>query len=657
MSGMLNIGLTGLNASQAQLTTTSHNITNAAVQGYNRQRAIQTSTHPFLTGAGFFGQGTQIDAVTRQYSKFVENQMLSASNRQSEFSTYHEQIRQINNLLADQSSGLSPALHDFFKGVQEVASNPSSIPGRQAMISTAESLVARFQNLDQRLTEVRQGVEGELEAYAIKISSYAEQIAETNAAIIRAQKGGPQIPANDLLDQRNRLVAELNEVIKVNAIEQNDGQFAVFIGSGQALVMGQNYNTMQAIRGQNDPQRFDLQLTDFNGNQSRLPENVLTGGALGGLLDFRRVTLDDAQNRLGLVALGLVQSFNAQHRLGVDLDGKLGGDFFRAQTPNVIPSGGVEATIEDVSALAPSDYLLRDVGGTFELIRLSDNQRTTLAGFPQTIDGMRIDNPTAPFPENGVLIQPTRYLARDIAVAVRDPRQVAAGGPVVVDVPLNNGGNARVEGLMTRNVDGLDGDADGFPDFAPFQVQFNANAFSLPAGMTIERYNTATQAWDAVNAYDPATDAAGVRFRITAPLPAGFELEFELSGSPINNDVFRFAPGSQGIADSRNAVALGALQTTKLLFSTASGARSATFQSTYSQLVTSVGNKTREVQVGEESQAGLLRQASEAREALSGVNLDEEAANLIRYQQTYQASAQVMNVSQRLFDELIGVVR
>src|SRR5690606_22926107 len=216
MAGLLNIGLTGLNAAQLQLNTTSHNITNAGTPGYSRQIVVQTTNDPLYSGVGFFGQGTRVAAVNRQYSQFLENQVLTADNRRSEFAAYSAQITQINNLLADPTAGLSPAMQAFFAGAQEVAANPSSIPARQALISAAESLVSRFQALDQRLTEVRSGVESEIGATVDSINVLAEQIAELNKRIVLAQAGGAGVPANDLLDQRNVLVSELNQLVKTS---------------------------------------------------------------------------------------------------------------------------------------------------------------------------------------------------------------------------------------------------------------------------------------------------------------------------------------------------------------------------------------------------------------------------------------------------------
>lgn len=657
MAGMLNIGLTGLNAAQLQLNTTSHNIANAGTPGYNRQAVVQSTNDPLFTGAGFFGQGTRIVAVNRQYSQFLENQVLSADNRRSEFAAYSAQISQINNLLADPQAGLAPALDGFFSGVQEVAANPSSIPARQALLSNAESLVARFRSMDTRLSEVRQGVEGEIGATVDLVSSYAERIAEMNQRILIAQSAGVAVPANDLLDQRNLLVSELNRLVRTSTVVERDGSLSVFIGSGQNLVLGQVINRLAVVPSANDPTRGAIALVTPGGSTLPLPENLLGGGELGGLLAFRREALDPTQNQLGLIAIGLIEAFNAQHRLGVDLNGVLGQDFFRPLGVTVRPAGAAQVGFipGGIGQLQPSDYRIDRTVAGYELIRLSDSTRFPVSmtpGFER--DGLRFSvDPAQLAVGQSALVQPFRFAAEDIALGLADVRQVAAGNPVSVSLPLTNAGTARVSEIVVRATEGFN---PGAPFFAPFELGFDAAANRLTGLPTPPPAAAGFYLVDAD--YDPASDGTGKVFQIryfdgADHFPA---FEFTLAGAPVDGDRFRFASTDVGVADNRNATLLGALQSARLLFD-AGGGPTASLQSVYARIVSAVGNKTREVQVGEQAQETLLRQARDARDALSGVNLDEEAANLIRYQQAYQASGRVMAIAQRLFDELLSVTR
>ncbi|MDO9597044.1 MAG: flagellar hook-associated protein FlgK [Azoarcus sp.] len=648
MAGLLNIGLTGLNAAQSQLSTTSHNITNAATPGYHRQSVIQTTQDPSFSGAGFFGNGTRISAVTRSYSQFLDTQVLLTESRQAEYSTYSSQIRQINGMLADATSGLGAAMDAFFAGVQEVAANPTNTASRQALLSGAQTLVSRFQLQDNRLSEIRDGVESELRSTVEQINGYAESIAAMNRSIAVAQSAGPGVPVNDLLDQRGQLVTELNRLVKVSAIAQDDGSLTVFVGSGQSLVTGQSVSKLAAVPTPGDAERSSIALVAANGSQMLLPDTLLTGGSLGGLLAFRRDSLDPAQRELGVIAAGLATAFNAQHQLGVDLDGALGQAFFSV-SPRVVPETAATVALDpaNIGALTGSDYQLANVGGTYTLTNLSTKASVTVVpGVPQNFEGITVTAAALAAGETA-LIQPTRYAARDIAVTISDTRQVAAGSPVSGNVPLSNVGNAKLSNIVMTDTSGVlsppwaatltfDDGTTSIPPVPP--------GFSLPPGFT-----------PATLDYNPATESAGKVFTLTGP--GGFSLSFTLSGSPANGDTLTLQPSEKGVADNRNVLALGALQTAKLLYNAGSGAPTTSLGGAYSKIVSAVGNKTREVQANEAAQTSLLTQARDARDSLSGVNLDEEAANLVRYQQAYQASARVMTIAQRLFDEVLSIAR
>ena len=678
MAGMLNIGVTGLNAAQAQLNTTSHNITNAGTTGFHRQSVSQAAVEPLFTGAGFFGQGTKVSSISRSYNQFLEGQVLQADNRRSQYAAYSAQVGQINNLLADSTTGLSPALANFFAGVQEVASNPTSVAARQAMISNAQSLASRFQSLNTRLEEIRDGVEGSIVQTVESINTYARAIAEMNQQIVVAQAGGAGTPANDLLDQRDQLLAELNKLVKISVTQETDGVKAngavsVFIGSGQPLVLRGTVSEFEVIPSAADPQRAAISMKAPGGNTIELAERLLTGGELGGLLEFRSTSLDAAQNELGLIALGITETFNTQHKLGVDLKGVLGREFFEPLVPTVLPAvAGVSAVIADVSAVLATDYRMAVSGGSLRLLA-GDDEVASLSlspaptwPVPLTGGGIAVTLPSAAsIPADGLLIRPTRNAARDIAVAISDSRQIAAGSPVSVELSLANQGSAKASNIDVRRVAGMDGLGNRVPDFPAFDLSFGAGSLSVPAGYTIERLRqvATTGEWvpdsgyplgTSASTYDASSDGAGVQFRLRGP--GAYEFDFRVSGTPAAGDAFEFAPSAAGVADNRNAVALGALQTKKVLL--ADGGRpTATFQSAYAQTVTTIGSKTREVQVNETAQDTLLQQARTTRDSLSGVNLDEEAANLVRYQLAYQASARVMTVAQRLFDELINIGR
>lgn len=637
---LLNIGITGLNAAQAGLVTTGHNISNAATPGYSRQSIVQGTQEPFFTGSGFFGQGTQVVTVKRAYSQYLENEVLTSDTRRAQLETYSAQVEQIDNLLADPDAGLSPALQSFFQGVQDLAANPSSVPARQSMISTAQALASRFQYMDQRIDEIREGTESQISGAVDEINSFARQLADLNQRIALVQASGPGQPANDLLDQRNALVAELNRQVRVSTVLESDGSLSVSIGSGQPLVTGAQYSQLEATPSDDDPRRLSIGLRMPTGGHIPMPESLIDGGVLGGLLAFRREALDTAQQQLGLVATGLAETFNAQHRLGQDLDGNLGKDFFSLPAPVVFPASSVTASIADVSQLTGSDYRVTKNGGTWSVTRLSDNtlvvdDATTL---PVTFDGVSIDA-SALVSGQSALIQPTRYAAAGISVAISDTRLVAAAGPLRVAAGSSNTGTGTV---AVDSLAGVSGFSGGTPHIGDYTLEFDA---------TNARFDVLNSSGVSIGtvAYDPATDSAGVTRSLPSPLG---DVSLALTGVPADGDAFTLGSNAGGVSDNRNAVLLGGLQLGKTLLG-----GTASYQSTYSQLVSQVGNKTREVQVNRDAQASLLEQATAARDSLSGVNLDEEAANLIRYQQAYQAAAKVMTIASTLFDEVLAIAR
>ena len=643
MAGMLNIGITGLNAAQAALNTTSHNIANASTAGFSRQTVVQTTFDPLFSGGGFFGQGTQIDAVKRSYSQFLENQVLSADTKRAALSAYETQISQIDNLLADPTAGLSPALQDFFNGVQEVAANPSSVPARQALLSSAQAMASRFQYLDSRLSEIREGVEGNITSTVETINAYAKEISELNQRIIVVSATGGTAPANDLLDQRDTLIRDLNGLIRVSTLTEDNGSLSVFIGNGQPLVVGVQTTTLTTTPSVDDPSRVAVGLQLSTGATIQMPESLIRGGTLGGLLEFRRNSLDPAQNKLGLVAAGLVETFNAQHRLGQDLDGNLGTDFFTPLSPSVRAVGSATGTptvaFGNVANLTGGSYQLTytNTTGGYTLIDRATGSAVTAANV-----GITITPPGTTVAGEVFVIEPTRYAAEDIRVALGDTRLVAAAGPVRSVAAGSNLGSGGVDGVTVNSVSGF---ASASPHIASYSLTYNgSNQYEVrDSGNTLI----------GTVAYNPATESAGV----TRTLPGVLSgIDITLSGVPATGDRFSIESNTNGIADSTNAVALGALQTAKTLLG-AGGNPTASFQSTYSNLVSEVGNKTSEVKVSMAAQEGLLAQATASREGLSGVNLDEEAANLIRFQQAYQASARVMSIASSLFDEILGIAR
>lgn len=638
-TGIFGVGLSGLNAAQAGLTTAGHNISNAATPGYNRQQTVQANGIPQLTGAGFIGNGVQVVTIRRVYNEFLTHQVAQAQTQSSQLDSYYAQIKQLDNMLGDPNSGLSPALQSFFTAVDDVAAHPAAVPSRQALLSGAQSLVSRFQSLNQRFTEIREGINSQIAGSVTTINSLAQQIARLNQNIVLTQSSAGGQPANDLLDQRDELVAQLNREVNATVVKQSDGSYNIFIGNGQALVMGAQTLALTATASSADPSRMVIGYSS-GGGTILIPESSLQGGALGGYLAFRNGTLDGAQNALGRVAVGLAQTFNDQHRLGQDLNGALGGNFFNVPAPNVIaasgnnPASSITVSISSVSALTTSDYKFSFDGTNYTLTRLSDGVTSSTAvapsgAAPLTFDGISITGATLNAGES-FQIQPTRNGAHDISVAIGDTAKIAAAAPIRTAAALANTGTARISAGSVN---------------APPPT--NAN---LQQPVTITFHSP----------YDGKFDVTGTGTGLPAPnqtYTEGADISFNgwtarISGNPAAGDVFTVGPNSNGTADNRNALLLAGLRTSNTLIG-----GTASYQSAYGQLVSNIGNKTRELEVTSKAQANLVDQTRQAQQALSGVNLDEEAANLLRYQQAYQAAGKVMQIAAKLFDTVLELGR
>jgi len=542
-SAILDIATSALRVTQQALNTTGHNIANVNTEGYSRQRVDTATREPFFSGAGFFGTGVQTTAIKRAYDDFLTTRLREATTGFSEVDTYHRLAAQIDNLVADPDVGVSSALKNFFNAVHDVATDPTSIPARQTLLTEAGTLADRFNLLDARLKDINAQTQSELRNQVEEINATAREIATLNQKIVYELARSQGKPPNDLLDRRDLLLERLAEKIDITPVPQDNGAVSVFIGKGQNLVSGSRAATLGLRPNDLDPNVSEVTLT--TGATTLTITSTLSGGEVGGLLRFRDEVLVPTQNKLGRLAAGLNLEFNGLHQNGYDLDGNTGLDFFQPLTIPVLrnASGNISATYVSAADLQASDYLLEYDGTNYTLTRLSDRKQTTLSGLPATVDGIEIESdPTNP-PTAGdrFLIRPTADAAGKLGVALDDPRRIAAA----------------------------------------------------------------------------ASDT-----------------------------------GSGAIGDNGTALSLARLESAKLLL----GGK-ATLQDAYSQMVAEVGSLTRAAEISRDAHDTVKQQAMQAREAVAGVNLDEEAANLVKFQQAYQAAAQVVSVATQTFDTLINAVR
>ena len=645
-TNILSIGQSALAAAQVGISTTGHNIANAATPGYSRQVLVQGAATAQNFGFGYVGQGVDISSIQRIYSDFQAAQVRSTQTTQSSLSTYATQMSQIDNMLANVTSGLSPSLQGFFKGIQDVSSNPSSIASRQAALSSANALASRFQSMGAQLDQMRQGVNTQIISSVGEINSLSTQISQLNQSITLAQGAtAAGQPPNDLMDQRDQLILDLSKQIKATVVKQDDGKYNVFIGNGQPLVVGGLTYQLSTTVSPTDASKIEVAYSN-SGNPFILSGSALTGGALGGLVDFRNKSLEPAQNALGRIAIGLASTFNAQHKLGQDLNGNLGTDMFVVGVPTVgqnannTGTASLTASISNVSALTTSDYNVQFNGTQYQVTRLSDGQVTALTSSPQTIDGVDFTTAGVPATGDSFLVRPTVAGAPSFAVKISDTSLLAAAAPIATAAPITNTGTGAI------SAGSVDASYLTTPLSAPVTLSYNSGTAQLTGF-------PATQAVTVTYNGNSTTYAAGapVPYTAGATLSVG-GISLAISGVPANGDVFTVAPNTGGVGDNRNAVLLAALQTTNTLVG-----GTASYQDAFAQLVASIGNKTNELQVMSDAEGQTLTNQIQAQQSLSGVNLDEEASNLLRYQQAYQAAGKVMQVASQLFDVLLNLGR
>ncbi len=643
MADILSIGKSALAAAQVGLSTTGHNIANASTPGYSRQSVVQAAAQAQSSGSGYIGQGTEIASVTRAFNDILAKQVVSSQAASASSDIYASQLSNIDNMLSDASAGLNPAISDFFSSVSDLAANPSDIPSRQSMLSYAQSLVNRLQSTSSRLNEVRNDVNTELTASVSLVNTYAKQIASLNNSIETAISSNGNTP-NDLMDQRDQLVTELSKQIKTTVVPQGQGSYNIYVGNGLPLVIGKSLMSLTTASSPTDPTRLEVAYQS-SGKSTVLGASSLPGGAIGGLLQFRSESLDTVQNQVGQLALVLADTFNTQHKQGIDINGNAGGNLFNIATPvvssninnNLASNAVVTSQIVDARAVTSSDYRLQydpnsDPVNPFKITRLSDSTVQSFSALPQTVDGVSFNLSSGSFTQSDdFVIRPTRNVATTISLAITDAKKLAIGSTTLSSVAnTTNIGTASIStppagSTLTGTLgltysSGMPGTLALAPSTQPVTVTVAGVPTVFPPG-------------------SPITYTSGATISVGG-------MSFSITGTPTNGD--KFTISASGPSDNRNGLLLAGLQTQGTLNNSTTS-----YSTAFAEMVNGVGNKTRELKITSAAESKVLEQATTAMQSESGVNLDEEATNLLRYQQAYQAAGKMMQIASQLFDTLL----
>ncbi|WP_233234712.1 flagellar hook-associated protein FlgK [Bordetella sp. LUAb4] len=437
---LFSLGLSGLNAAQAGLTVTGHNIDNSGTDGYNLQKVITATAGATATGSGYYGRGVMVDTVQRQYSGFLYNQLVQAQSTGGATSTLLTQLTQVDNMLGDDTTGVSPALSAFFTSLNAVASSPADAATRQDLIGKAQSLVSQINSAYTDLQTQRTGLNTQVSSSVDQINSYLDTINTLNKQIVAAVSNGAGNAPNDLMDQRDAVVQQLGQVVGIRTSTASNGYAVdISLSSGQSMLSGTTVYKLQAVASAADPSRTVVAYTVPTGpggatTTVEMKDTAITQGSLGGLLQFRSQSLDALQNKLGQMAVGLATSFNALQEQGIDLNGDAGEAMFSLGTPKGLAnakntgSGAITADYTDANALTTNDYTISYSGGDYTVTRSDGKQVYTGDGTtpPMEFDGLSLNLSGTPADGDKWVLNPTRDAAGQMGVALTDPSKIAA---------------------------------------------------------------------------------------------------------------------------------------------------------------------------------------------------------------------------------------
>ena len=699
MSNLISIGLSGLSASQSALSTTGHNITNADTAGYTRQQTVQQALAARLEGTSYIGNGTTIEDVRRIYNDFLNTQVRTTTALDSASKSFYNQVKQVDSLLSDSTTGVSKVMQSFFAALQTAAASPTDQASRQLFLTQASGLSERFNSINSQLIDQNNYVNEQLANMATQVNKLASNVAYYNQAITVASGSGAA--PNDLLDARDEAVRQLSEMAGVTVVNQ-DGNYNLFIGSGQPLVVGNSFSTMAAGPSKLDPSHYAVTIT--RGNTSVDVSSIIASGEMGGLLKYRNNVLDPARNELGRMAIVVADQVNSQLAQGLDLSGNFGAQVFtdinardkdgniiaarsRAQVGNTDKTASLGVEIKDASKLTTSDYevtITKDPNDTsdplrFSIRRISDGKdmgayksnelkSTVIDGF--TFE-FRTDNPEGlGTVGDKFTIMPTRTGSGDITVELTDTNRIAFAAPLNATLTTGNKGTASItQPSLTTAIDTKDSTLkaqtqSSIQSAMPVKVVFggatekgeqsysiyNTQGDVVSSGTIIPGNN------DSLTVKLPVVDVSGAQLQDAAGNDVTFAFEIAVSGTPMSGDSFTVALNKDGASDNRNGQILLNLQT-KSTVGVYDSKVGTSITGAYSSLIERVGAVTSQAELDVKATTAVLKQATDSRDSVSGVNLDEEAANLVKFQQYYNASAQVISIARDTFDTLINAVR
>ena len=632
MADLLSTSVSGLLAFQQALDVTSNNIANSSTPGYSVETANLSPLPGQASAGGYVGSGVTVDGITRSYSELLSQQVRSSQSGYSSLNTLATQAAQVDNLLSASSTGITSGLQSFVNALQTLAGSPSSSAARQALLSQAQALTQQLTGYDAQISQYGGTLEQQISGDVTQVNTLASGIASLNTQIANDLAGTGQAP-NQLMDQRDTLIDQLSQYVSVNTASEPNGMLDVYIGTGQALVTGGKPQQLSTLPNQYDASQLDIGITSGGGTADVTSE--ITGGELGGLLSSRTQVLEPAQNALGQISVALATIVNQQQAAGMDQTGAPGQPMFTVGGVQTLASSAntgsatLAVTRTSLSALTSDDYTLRYSGGAWQLQDATTGQAVPLSGAgtgasPFQAAGISIVVSGAPANGDSFLVQPTAAATAGLAVALTSPAQIAAASLAQTGVGAGNSGTGTVSAATITN----------------------------PASWVPDTY---TLAFTAVNQYQITSSAGTVVASGTysAGAPISFQgAQVSVNGTPATGDTFTIRSSTAADAgDNTNANALiSALGAANLAGGTTSLSGAA------NNLIARIGIITQQAQSNATAQQSVNQDATTARSNLTGVNLDDQAAKMLQYQQAYQAMAQMIQTSGEMFTSLITAI-
>ena len=657
---LMNVGVSALNANQQALTTVGHNIANVNTPGYSRQTVYTNALHGQNMGNGFIGKGVQVATVMRNYSALLNRQSNAANAIHAADTSRLQGLMQMQDVFKGGDGSLGAAVTNMMNAFVDVQAAPSDATGRNVVLTRMSELAARFHAASNMLEEQDYSTAQQLRNNALLVNDKASQVARLNNEISRALATGHQ--PNDLLDARDQVIREINQYVQTTQVAADDGSISLFVGGSQALVLGINSGQLSVEETKEYPgsQRMALYFSQPGGQQLELTAAMVGGGEIAGLLKFRNEDLAEGRNLLGRLAMTIGHELNLQNQRGLTLNGQQGGALFSLPTTSTgygnitgysnIGPGAATTQVMDASQLKPSEYRLVFEGSPVApvLTRMSDgkvfnatstpplNMGNLATGFDA--DGLRFIVPAATLAAavsgNSMLFKPFSTAASEIEALVHNPDELAAASALTANINKNNTGKLQLTQLGANDFTGIPAAQD------PVRLIFDG------AGqVTYQIYDHLSSTWSAASApmdYTPGQPITinGWSITLTGTPAAGDTVD--VANALDFGEAFRLNAGNAGaFLDLRD----------KKVFD-----EGTTLSDGFSAAMAVVGTRTQSVQLAEKLSSTVAKNLEMDRTAVSGVNLDEEAARLLQYQQAYQASSKVIQIAQSLFDSVLNAV-